>query len=97
MLREPELTFDPETAMSNSVLMATQVTSWSCPLRTCTGRGDRPMEKPPWRRQKMPGGHLGIVRLKIMIITIMKEKHKQIERIRVRRRGENLAINVNMQ
>lgn len=44
------LTFDPETAMSSSVLMATQVTSWSCPQRTCTGRGDRPLEKPPCRR-----------------------------------------------
>lgn len=46
-LRELSLTFDPETAMSSSVLMATQVTSWSCPQRTCTGRGDRPLEKPP--------------------------------------------------
>lgn len=41
------LTFDPETAMSSSVLMATQVTSWSCPQRTCTGRGERPLENPP--------------------------------------------------
>lgn len=47
--RELSLTFDPETAMSSSVLMATQVISWSCPQRTCTGLGDRPLEKPPWR------------------------------------------------
>lgn len=38
--------------MSSSVLMATQVTSWSCPERTCTGRGERPLEKPPWGSKK---------------------------------------------
>ncbi len=43
-----KLTFDPEIAISNSVLMATQATSWSCPQSTCTGRGDRPLEKPPY-------------------------------------------------
>jgi len=34
------LTFDAERAMSNSVLMTTQVTTSSCPYKTCTGWAD---------------------------------------------------------
>ena len=38
--------------MSSSVLMATQVTSWSCPQSTCTGRGEIPLEKPAFNTER---------------------------------------------
>lgn len=44
-----QLTLEPDTAMSSSVLMATHVTSASWPYSTCTGLGAKPLEKPPWR------------------------------------------------
>lgn len=43
-----QLTLEPDTAMSSSVLMATHVTSASWPYRTWTGLGAKPLEKPPW-------------------------------------------------
>lgn len=43
----PQLTLEPDTAMSSSVLMATHVTSASWPYRTWTGLGAKPLEKPP--------------------------------------------------
>lgn len=39
-------TSDPDTAMSSSVLMATQLTAASCPYRTCTGFDASPIERP---------------------------------------------------
>lgn len=45
----PQLTSEPDTAMSSSVLMATHVTSASWPYRTWTGLGAKPLENPPWR------------------------------------------------
>lgn len=44
-----QLTLEPDTAMSSSVLMATHVTSASWPYSTWTGLGAKPLEKPPWR------------------------------------------------
>lgn len=46
----PQLTLEPETAMSSSVLMATHVTSSSWPYRTWMGLGAKPLENPPWWR-----------------------------------------------
>lgn len=43
----PQLTLEPDTAMSSSVLMATQVTSASWPYRTWAGLGAKPLENPP--------------------------------------------------